>query len=55
MNVCPCIFKIRFQRDEIHTDINNIGSQLDATMAVLLKVSISSTCFGRLFAHLQER
>ena len=29
--------------------------QLDATMTVLLAVSISSTCFGQLFSHLQER
>jgi hypothetical protein len=36
-------------------DINNIDDQLDATMTVLLTVSISSTCFGQLFSHLQER
>jgi len=35
--------------------INNIDNKLDATMTVLITVSISSTCFGQLFAHLQER
>ena len=28
---------------------NNINSPLDATMVILLKISISSTCFGRQF------
>jgi hypothetical protein len=29
--------------------------QLDATITVLLISKISSTCFGKTFAHLQER
>jgi hypothetical protein len=29
--------------------------QLDATITVLLTSKISSTCFGQIFAHLQER
>jgi hypothetical protein len=29
--------------------------QLDATITVLLISKISSTCFGQIFAHLQER
>jgi hypothetical protein len=29
--------------------------QLDATITVLLFSKISSTCFGKTFAHLQER
>ena len=35
--------------------MNNIDKELGATMTVLLTVSISSTCFGQLFTHLQER
>jgi hypothetical protein len=33
-----------FPKDEIY---NNINSQLDATIIILLIISISSTCFGR--------
>ena len=39
----------------VHPDINNIDNQLDATVTISLTVSISSTCFGQLFAHLQRR
>jgi len=34
--------------------ITNIDNQLDATITVSLTLSISSTRFGQLFAHLQE-
>jgi hypothetical protein len=33
----------------------NMELQLDATITVLLISTISSTCFGQIFAHLQER
>jgi hypothetical protein len=33
----------------------NMELQLDATIIVLLISKISSTCFGKTFAHLQER
>ena len=32
-----------------------IDNQLDATIIVLLTISIGPTCFGQLFAHLHER
>ena len=35
-------------------DINNVDSQLDETITVLLIIPISSTCFGQFFAHPQE-
>ena len=31
----------------VNTCHNNINSQLDATVIILLTISISSTCFGR--------
>jgi len=31
----------------VHHWYNNIISQLDATIIILLMISISSTCFGR--------
>jgi len=31
----------------VHHWYNNINSQLDATIMILLTISISSTCFGR--------
>jgi len=33
----------------VHHRCNNINSQLDATIIILLIISISSTCFGRYF------
>ena len=47
--------KRTFELCKLYFDLHNIDNQLDATMTVLLTVSISSTCFGQLFTHLQER
>ena len=38
---------IDFLKDPKMEKKNNINSRLDATMIILLTISISSTCFGR--------
>jgi hypothetical protein len=38
-----------------HCRESNTEHQLDATITALLISKYSSTCFGQIFAHLQER
>jgi len=45
----------RTDMTELRVPINNVDNQLDATITDLLIIPISSTCFGQLFAHPQER
>ena len=45
---CPILTKSEFDVCvAVHHWYNNINSQLDATIIILLMISISSTCFGR--------